>query len=424
MQGDSDTNTAATAIRSSPTSRRPRGGLILGVPLWALVFSLVVPALATLFPRASMRADLLSNLSAQFLIATVIVGVIALALRRRRAAVLCLLLALVHSALLLSGRGAILPRGPADASRSRADRAAQNLVRVMIFNASREQTQREMVEEIRALQPDIVGILEPSSFLWMSRDDLLCDLSRPASETTIPSIGPSPTDLPASELNTSHVLRRYAFWSRRTPESPQVLLGEGVLISRWALEAMEPVRDTPYAASLLAAVVRPELDQGYQRPAFAVILLHPPSPRSVERWLAGNEVVEAAVEMASAARQAGLPVILLADLNSTPTGWRSRRLAQAGFRRAKPLLMPLGTWPTHAALNTAGSGLPDRSPPGASTSAFQPDPDDRVLVGRWPLAIAIDDAWVSEEWRVAGWSRGPSRGSDHWSVVVDVRLGK
>jgi endonuclease/exonuclease/phosphatase (EEP) superfamily protein YafD len=159
-------------------------------------------------------------------------------------------------------------------------------------------------------------------------------------------------------------------------------------------------------------------------PAFAVILLHPPSPRSVERWLAGNEVVEAAVEMASAARQAGLPVILLADLNSTPTGWRSRRLTQAGFRRCKPLTSALGTWPTHAALNTDGSGLPNQSPPGASTSAFQPDPDDRALVGRWPLSIAIDDAWVSDEWRVTGWSRGPSRGSDHWSVVVDVRMGK
>lgn len=436
-QPRSDASDARARTRGRRVGRRPpRGGLWLGVPLWLAVLLLFIPAFATAVPEFSSRADLIANLSAQALLATLAIAVVARSLRRRRAMALALVLALVHILVLTSHRAAFRSPGPAAPDRTREARAREGVLRLIVFNASREQTQPQMVGDIRALAPDILAILEPTSFLWMSRDDLL---SAPTSEPypNPAAASGAPADLPADQLNTAHVLRRYAFWARRTPDSPQTLLGEGVLVSRWPLTPYKPAPDNanPMAASLLAAIVDPGLwanpsataalpafgAEGASSGRFLVILMHPPSPRSVERWLVGNEVVEQAAAMVAQARTEGLPVIVLGDMNSTPAGWRSRRLTSAGLRRAKPLLLPLGTWPTHAALNADGTGLPIAPNPDESTAKFHPDPDDRGLVGRWPLAIAIDDAWLSPEWELVGWSRGPSRGSDHWSVVVDVK---
>ncbi|MFG0259506.1 MAG: endonuclease/exonuclease/phosphatase family protein [Phycisphaerales bacterium JB041] len=146
-------------------------------------------------------------------------------------------------------------------------------------------------------------------------------------------------------------------------------------------------------------VLRPDLPAGDPRRAlrlvrvlhedgpFVVLAVHPRSPRTPARWREGNAMLEAAID---AVRELapGEPLVVLADLNSTPTGGRSRRMRDAlGVDRCKPLFALDGTYP---------SGLP------------------------WPLRAAIDDAWVSPEWRVASWGTSGVEGSDHRAVVVDL----
>ena len=151
---------------------------------------------------------------------------------------------------------------------------------------------------------------------------------------------------------------------------------------------------------IVPLVLRPDLPTGDSRRAirlvrvlhedgpFVVLLVHPSSPRTPARWREGNELLEAAID---AVRELapGEPLVVLADLNSTPTGGRSRRLVEAlGVDRCKPLLALDGTYP---------AGLP------------------------WPLRVAIDDAWVSGEWKVASWGTIAVPGSDHRAVGVDLQ---
>ena len=131
----------------------------------------------------------------------------------------------------------------------------------------------------------------------------------------------------------------------------------------------------------------------FERPEgpFILLALHPDSPRSPAEWAKGNEVVERAAGLLEGElARLGLPLVVGADLNSTPAGWRSRRLGGAGLRRAKPVLAG-GTWP---------AGWP------------------------WPLSVAIDDVWMSRDCRVAGWDRPLGGGSDHRAVLVEVIVGQ
>jgi hypothetical protein len=116
--------------------------------------------------------------------------------------------------------------------------------------------------------------------------------------------------------------------------------------------------------------------------------LHPQSPRSLSTWREGNHVVTEAVQLART-EFAGLPTLLVGDLNAAPSGARSMRLADSGFMRAKPLWTPTGTFPSW-------------------------------LV--WPAQVAIDDVWVSREWRVISWETVRIPGSDHLGVCVSLSL--
>lgn len=155
------------------------------------------------------------------------------------------------------------------------------------------------------------------------------------------------------------------------------LTGWRIVLSRWPLE------DRGTETELRCVVARPD------RP-FALLALHPASPRGGLRWRLGNGLVESARDAARALEAEGLPVVVAGDLNSSPTGWRDRLLcAGDGLRRCKPRLALAGTFP--AAL------------PG-------------------PLRLALDDAWVSSAWRVCSWKSGPAAGSDHASVLVELSL--
>lgn len=168
------------------------------------------------------------------------------------------------------------------------------------------------------------------------------------------------------------------------------LAGTGfpVLVSRWPMERIATGPDR----------ARPEQGEHgrswrVDRPngSFVASMLHPFSPRTDERWEAGNRVVRRAI---AAKREfydpMGLPVVFVGDLNSTASGWRVRQLISKGdLRLAKPWWKVTGTWP---AKNPA-----------------------------W-ARIAIDDALVSPGVRVASWSVLDAGGSDHAPVLMELAI--
>jgi endonuclease/exonuclease/phosphatase (EEP) superfamily protein YafD len=150
-------------------------------------------------------------------------------------------------------------------------------------------------------------------------------------------------------------------------------------VSRWPLVLLE---SPPETDALSFRVERPGSP-------FVVVGLHPPSPRSARDWADGNAVVGAAARFARGLLDSGQTVVIAADLNGAPTGYRSRLLASEGFRRAKPGAAPAGTYP-----------------------AAWP----------WPASVAIDDVFVPRGAAVLSWATSDGAGSDHRIVVVEVSM--
>ena len=135
-----------------------------------------------------------------------------------------------------------------------------------------------------------------------------------------------------------------------------------------------------------------------------MVALHPRSPRNVARWREGNATIEALAALSRKLQSEHLPVVVLADRNSTPTGWRSREACSEGIlRRAKPLLAFEGTYPDVVPLDIRT---------GRSTG----------LPGIWPASIAIDDALLSPGVDVLGWETRPRLQSEHRPVIIDLRI--
>lgn len=249
----------------------------------------------------------------------------------------------------------VLPGRAGTTSRERAERGG-TLVRALQVNAYAQNVRPlEAFEAIAESGADVIALYEaPSALLEMLRRDRAFHERYPY------------FDLPA-------------------------LAGTGfpVLVSRWPMERLATGPDAR----------RPEEGEHgrswrVDRPggSFVASMLHPFSPRTDERWEAGNRVVRRAIEAKRAFYDPlGLPVVFVGDLNSTPSGWRSRYLCGEGLRRAKPWWVMRGTWPSKNA----------------------------------PWArIAIDDALVSPDVRVASWRVLGSAGSDHAPVLVELAIPK
>lgn len=161
----------------------------------------------------------------------------------------------------------------------------------------------------------------------------------------------------------------------RNPPFTQWIL----LLSRWPMDTWEShAASTP---GLVSAVVH-----GPDGP-IGVVALHAAAPWEPPRWRVGNATIKGAARVAAEMRLAGLPVMVVGDLNSTPLGARTSWLRKVGLKRCKPALAAAGTFP---------SALP------------------------WPFQIAIDDAAVSEEIRVQQWETFSIPGSDHLGLSMDL----
>lgn len=325
-----------SGVKEHRQDRRWRGGIAWGAAACVLAMGLCVPVAG-----AGYVFDLAANLSAWGLaIGAVVCGW--LLLRRN------------WGCALLAGLGCVLMAWPLVGRAWWADGAGPTKpVRVLVFNSSTtEGDAGEAMGLIERSQADVVVLTEPSG--------ALLDLIR----------------------ESAVVAGRYPGFF--LPD--RAAGGYMLVLSVWRQVPVLGAAPKDVARGGLR-VMRVERPEG----PFVLLALHPDSPRSASEWAKGNEVVERAVSLVGGEIAGlGLPVVVGADLNSTPGGWRSRRLAEAGLRRAKPVLAG-GTWP---------AGWP------------------------WPLSIAIDDVWTSAGCRVVGWERPAGGGSDHRAVLVDVVVGQ
>lgn len=301
---------------------------------WAAAVGLaLVLAVSAPLAGAFWGASLLAHFSAQAAVCTAAAGVAAVVRKRPRLALVLAACLAVH------GLQFVRPRA------ARSD--GPPTVRLLVHNAHAENPAIEAVlGNIRRSGADVVVLVEPNP-------EIVRALHR---------------DAPFADL--------YPYVLMRGPRPD--LTPWRIVLSRWPLED----RRTP---DELRCVVRAPAGD------FAVIAIHPASPRDAGRWRRGNALVRAAAASARDFAAEGLPVLVAGDLNATPSGWRERLLTgPGGVRRCKPRLALAGTFP---------AALPA------------------------PLRLAIDDAWVSPEWRVCSWGLGPPAGSDHASVWVHLRLG-
>lgn len=316
----------------------------------ALAALLLAAALAPYLAWAEWRIDLAAQFAAHAAAIT-IAAALWWALSRRPILTGVALLALaLHAAVLLPGRARWADPGDAHLG---------SPVRVMQFNAHANNRDADAVIELfLTSDADIASLLEPA---YQVLD---------------------------AGFRKAHLKGAYPYFDQHQRGAH---LGWQYLLSKWPIREFVSPQSTvdpegPASGSVIAVVV--------ERPggAFGAVLIHPQSPRNAGRWRNGNELVERAAAIVEQMRSAGLPVVMLADLNSTPSGHRSRLLTRsAGLRRCKPLLLADGTFP-----------------------AYWP----------WPRRIAIDDAWVSDEVRVTGWQTAGPAGSDHAAAIIDLLVPK
>lgn len=378
----------AVIVRATKPTKHRRRSLFVSAILWFAAIPPIALCASVLAPAASYHLDIAANLAAQWALLAIAWALVALLFRRGLLALLCLFAAALPIWTLAQDRAAILSLPEVDAAAQPADRHARALIRVLHFNASAGQSDDRILNDLDRYQPDIIAITEPSGLLWRERAHLIPSTPAQAPPAEAPNADAPNSELPPDQPRND-ALGRVAFWAdaERT-----MLMGSGLLASRWPMTAWDIAEFGDAARRVIAG--RVESPHG----PFIVLAAHPRSPRDETRWRFGNDDVEVVAQAARKAESLGLPVIVLADLNATPSGARSRRLAESGLRRTKPLLKPLGTWPTQAVPGVKGA------------------------IGRWPLSIAIDDALVSRHWSVRAWSRGESRGSDHWPILADLHL--
>lgn len=346
----------SAAERTAGRERRGCGCLAglcaLGLLTWSMAWTL---------GAVSWWADIAANFAAPGAIVSFAAGAWWVVRRRRALALVALLAAGMHAWIVGTGREAWRPR-PIDPGAH----AAEGRVRLLHFNCSSRPAPADVYALIAACHADVVSITEPN--VQVQFDVIYGD---------------------RLEGEFRHRMKRYF---RDLPTGQR---GAGFVLSRFPMVPfpVEPDAQGEHVEEIIAAVV-----EGPRR--FGLIAVHPRSPRTRARWADGHELTRAVAGVARRMRDQGLPVVVLADLNSTPSGWRSRELYfAAGLRRAKPVFEIRGTYPTHLDLG------------------------QRRIAARWPLTIAIDDAFLAGPVTLHGWGVLDPVGSDHWPVLVDIEPG-
>jgi len=121
----------------------------------------------------------------------------------------------------------------------------------------------------------------------------------------------------------------------------------------------------------------------------AFVQMHARSPRGPGRWRIGlDQLLDVADTVREIQAQTGLPIVVVGDFNSPPTGLRARAFARrSGLVRAKPAMLLAGSYPSWM-------------PAG--------------------MSLAIDGVYASPSVRVVDWRVLGSAGSDHRAVAIDL----
>ena len=324
---------------SAPNRRRSAtSALLLACPGVILLHSLVTA-------REFWISDVIANLAPQ--LAAAMLPLLALALARRRPLpALVLAAAILTTAWMLVGARAPRETGP----------PAPGVLRILHCNVLSSNPRIDDAEAfVLGGDHDIVTLME------LPRDIGRALRAGGASERY-------------PHLLTSGPIKGYSGWV--------------TILSRWPLEPWSDGSLTPGnprpddATGTMCAVARTPLGP------VGIVAVHASSPWAPARWRIGNIVARRAASIASEMRARGLPVVIIGDLNATPTGARSRALARdASLSRSKPWHTPSGTYP-----------------------AWLP----------WPLRVAIDDALVSDAFRVRSWRTLKCPGSDHSALEIEL----
>lgn len=350
-----------------PTSRARRIARMVG-RLFAASMACGCLALSGvwLFADHSYTLDLVANLGAQVLIVCVVSAIVLAACRMRRSTIVATAACLLQAYPLVTDRAAFWPKDVAAGTREPL------VVRFLHYNDSSLSDKKDIYSLMERSGADVLSILCPPVQMQF---DVIYNTGL---EDTYPG-------------------KLTRVW-QPAPDKINTHVTAGFLVTKWPMERIDTSALGDLAEQFIAGIV--------QRPegAFAVVCVHPRSPRSPARWIEGNGVVRATATLVKDLQSKGLPVVVLADLNSTPTGFRSRFLcAEAGLRHAKPLLELAGTYPDVVPLNI-------RTNQKTSIQAF------------WPASIVIDDAWVSEEIEVEGWRVEDHLRSEHRPVITELRI--
>jgi endonuclease/exonuclease/phosphatase (EEP) superfamily protein YafD len=316
---------------------------------WVSVGALAIVASASLAPHAGWFADLIAALAAQWLMLGVVLCLTMAALRRWPQALVAAAVSASFVAVLLPGRATMSdPQSPAP--------PGFRVISVLQMNANTmNERAADVFRLIMEIDADIVSLLE------------------------------APTELVHQIRDSQEITRRYnPFYMAEGAKAAWP-----ILLTRWEQRggpdwAPGPLwRTSPQGGE--GFVMRVEHPEG----PFFMLQTHAVSPRSRGRWSTGNDLVaRLAQRVRMDLEPLRLPIILACDLNSPPSGWRSRRLvSDCSLRRAKPLRIPAGTFP---------SWLP------------------------WPLTIPIDDVFVSPGVTVRSWRSIAIPGSDHRGVIVEL----
>ncbi|MEM0983684.1 MAG: endonuclease/exonuclease/phosphatase family protein [Planctomycetota bacterium] len=330
-------------MTDAPETSRTPSRLAAGVR-GAIAAGLCGASLIALAGPAVWLLDLIANLAAQLAVVSLVIGAWWLIRKKPIAAGACV----------LAGVVALLAVALAAPRRLTLDQStAPDLrVRVLIVNALAQNEDRTVADMILAQDADIVCLHE--SPWWL-----------------------------IEELKEGGRWREtYPYYWLSDRAGPGFL----VLLSMWPQRSVTDLRDGAQFAALgpgrTAVIDRPA-------GAFVMSMLHPRSPRSPTRWREGNEMIDRLIERdRDNIRPRGLPLVVAGDLNTTPTGVRSRWLSERhGLARAKPVLAAAGT-----------------------------------IGPVWPLSIAIDDALVPRGTPVTAWRTIDLPGSDHRGVLVEFEL--
>lgn len=358
------------ATQRPPQAARSTRRRVVTVIAWIIALGALFASTLWLLAGWFYTLDLLANLGAQTLL-VMLVPAIAVALTRRRGPTLVVIAACVFQAVpLVRHRAAYWPRSIALEAPP-----GPGVVRLLHYNDSSLSKKEAVYDLIRRTKADIVSILCPPVSM---QSDVIYQHG-------------------LEDQYAGKLTRRWQV----APDGVNTEVSAGFVVSRWPLSPIDCSFVGTKASRFMAGVVeRPTAEGG----RFVFIAVHPRSPRTPERWIEGNQTVHALALLSATMQERGLPVVVLTDLNATPSGWRSRAACGGGnLLRAKPLLVLDGTYPDVVPLN-----IRTRKSTGVRAA--------------WPASIAIDDALVSPGVEVDGWAVLPRLQSEHRPVVVDLAI--